>query len=365
MGELDRYPESASWLTLTYASGLKLGRVKAIVTAWCLEGGQPLAALFELSRDELTGRLGISVEEADLVVAAAELIPEQATWLAQLERNGTELITRADARYPRALVRWLPMALQPLLLFCQGDPEMLSRPSAALVGGPDAYEEMIGLARDLAALLAEEGLVVVSGLGKGVGQAAFDATLASEGGQAAAVLPMGIDTFQAVPGTPGEASTAAEQGRVLLLSPFHPQARFAEAHAIARNKLVVGLVDGLFVVAAAEGDVTYETAAEALRLGKAVYVWDTDLAGNHSLIQAGALPIVSASDVLDAVEAVVATALGGMESAETPPASVLPPATQVKDAEVPYDSEAVLDLLAKAGKVPEALARRLREELED
>jgi DNA processing protein len=263
------------------------------------------------------------------------------------------------------------MALQPLLLFCQGDPEMLSRPSAALVGGQDADEEMVGFARDLATLLAEEGLVVVSGLGKGVGQAAFDAALASDGGQAAAVLPVGIDTFQAIPGASGELSTSAEQGRVLLLSPFHPQARFAEAHAIARNKLIVGLVEGLFVVAAAEGDVAYEAAGEALRLGKAVYVWDVDAAvgpavsGNHSLIQAGALPIVSASDVLDAVEAVVATALEEMESAESPPASALPPATQVKDAEVPYDSQTVLDLLTGAGKVPDALARRLRKELED
>lgn len=365
------YPESASWLTLTYASGLKLGRVKAIVAAWCLEGEQRLAALFELSPAELANRLGISAEEADLVITAADLIPERAAWLAQLERNGTQLITRTDARYPRALVRCLPLALQPLLLFCQGDLGMLSRPSAALVGARNADEEMVGLARDLATLLAEEGLVVVSGLGRGVGQAAFDAALASEGGQAAAVLPMGIDTFQAMPGAPGQVSAFAEQGRALVLSPFHPQARFAEAHAIARNKLIVGLVDGVFVVAAAEGDVAYETADEALRLGKAVYVWDVDaavgpaVAGNSLLIQAGALPIVSESDVLDAVEAVVITALEGIESVEPPPASARPPATQVKDAEAPYDPQAVLDLLTRAGKVPEALARRLQEELED
>jgi hypothetical protein len=37
----------------------------------------------------------------------------------------------------------------------------------------------------------------------------------------------------------------------------------------------------------------------------------------------------------------------------------------VREAEVPYDSKAVLDLLTKAGKVPDALARRLRKELED
>ncbi len=89
------------------------------------------------------------------------------------------------------------------------------------------------------------------------------------------------------------------------------------------------------------------------------------VAGNQALIQAGALPIANVPDILEAVEVVVVTALERMEKAEQPPTT--PPSTlnQVKEAEVPYDSQAVLDLLSKTGRVPEALARRLRTGAED
>jgi len=367
-------PEAASWLALVYASGLKLGRIKGIVAAWCLEGKQPLAGLFELSPAEMTARLDIPAEEAEQVIATARLIPQQATCLAQLERDGIQLITRADPNYPRTLVRWLPVAMQPLLLYCQGDPMMLSRPSVALMGGRDTDEEIVGLSRDWTTLLAEEGLVVVSGLGKGVGQAAFDAALSSEGGQATVVLPLGINTFRAMPGALGEMSAAAEQGRVLWVSPFHPEARFTESQAIARNKLIVGIAEALFVVATGEEDAVRETADDALRLGKAVYVWDVDpamgpaIAGNHALIQAGALPITSPTDILGAAETVVATTLERLEQEEDMepvPAEPPSPVTQLNDADVPYDSQAVLDLLAKSGRVPETLAKRLRDGPED
>ena len=199
---MDQSPEAAYWLTLAYASGLKLARVKAIVTPWCIEGGQSLAALFELSPAEIAIRIGISDEEGEQVIAAASRVPEQAKWLARLKNDGMQLITRGDPRYPRTLIRRLPLALQPLLLFCQGDIRILNRPSVAVIGTRDADNEEVSLARELTTLLAEEGLVVVSGLGKGVGQAAFEAALSTEEGQATAVLPMGISAFHSVADAP-------------------------------------------------------------------------------------------------------------------------------------------------------------------
>jgi DNA protecting protein DprA len=366
MGRMDQFPEAAYWLTLAYASGLKLARVKAIVNSWCIERGQSLAALFELSPAEMAVRIGISDEEGEQVMAAASRVPEQTKWLARLESDGTQLITRNDPRYPRALVHWLPLVMQPLLLFCQGDISILKRPSVSVIGARDADGEAVSLARELTTLLAEEGLVVVSGLGKGVGQAAFDAALSTEGGQSAAVLPMGIGAFHDIADTPVALNAAAEEGRVLLISPFHPEAKFSEAQAIARNKLIVGLAEAVFVVAAGEEGVARETADEALRLGKTVCVWDMDptlgpaVAGNQALVQTGALPIAGVPDILDALEVIVATALERMEAGEPPPAAPPLSMTQAKETEAPYDSQAVLDLLAKTGRVPEALARRLR-----
>jgi predicted Rossmann fold nucleotide-binding protein DprA/Smf involved in DNA uptake len=366
MGKMEQFSEAACWLALTYASGMKLARVKAIVAAWCLEGGQPLAGLFELSPADLSDRLDISVEEGEQVIAAGARLAEQATWLAQLESESTQLITRADPRYPRALLDWMPVALQPLLLFCRGDLDMLRRPSAAVIGMQDAGTVEIGFARDLATLLAEEGLTVVSGLGKGVGQTAFDAAVASEGGEAVGVLPMGINAFPGVPGIWGRGNAPPEPGQILLVSPFHPEAKFSETQAIARNKLMVGLADAVFVVAAGETGMTREAADEALRLGKTVYVWDKDPAmgpagaGNQPLIQAGGLPFTAVPEILDAVEAIVATALERMEAAEPSPDTQPPLTTQIQETSAAYDSQAVLELLSKTGQVPEVLARRLR-----
>ncbi len=357
-------PEPAFWLALAYASGLKLTRVKAIVTTWCLEGRQPLSALFELPPAEIAARLGLSAEEAGRVTAAAGRVSEQADWLARLADDGVQLVTRADPRYPRALIRSLPPTMQPLLLFCRGDVGVLGQPSAGVIGSQEAGADTVGFARELARLLAEEGLVVVTGLGKGVGQAAFEGALSAEGGRAAAVLPMGIGAFSPAHDT----ATAIERGGVLLLSPFHPEARFTEAQAKARNKLIAGLVDAMFAVAVGERGVARELADEALRLGKAVYVWDVTpevepaAAGNRSLIEAGALPIANLPDIVDAVEAVVETMLDlaaeeeEEEEEETPPA----PALQEEEPEAPFDPQAALELLSKTGQVPETLARRLR-----
>jgi predicted Rossmann fold nucleotide-binding protein DprA/Smf involved in DNA uptake len=261
--------------------------------------------------------------------------------------------------------------MQPLLLFWRGNADILATPSAAVIGATEAGIQAVGLTGDLTTLLAEEGLAVVSGLGKGVGQAALGAALSAEGGQSIGVLPMGIEAFSRLPDRMGAMTDAVQQGRLLLLSPFHPEAKFSEAQAVARNKLLVGLSDALFIVTAGQEGIVRETAEDALRLGKAVYVWDVDAssdptaAGNQDLIQSGGLPITGLADILEAVEAVVTTRLELGEGLQPPPLPPSSPAIQAAETEAPYDPRAVLDLLAKAGRVPEALARRLRQAQED
>jgi predicted Rossmann fold nucleotide-binding protein DprA/Smf involved in DNA uptake len=353
-------PEAAYWLALAYASGLKLAQVKAIVAAWCVEGGRSLGELFE------SGGLDMSADERNGIATATRSLPEQAEKLAHLQSQRAQLVTRADPRYPAVLMRWFPPEMQPLLLFSRGDIGLLSQPSAAVIGSRQAGDEAIRLARELGALLAEEGLAVVSGLGKGVGQAAFEGALGVEGGRSIVVLPMGLQAFTGT-SLSTETTTDVQPVQVLFLSPFHPNAQFSEAQATARNKLMMGLAQAVFVVTAGEEDATYDMAQEALRLGKAVYVWDLDggdepsATGNQALIKAGGLPVTGVPDILDAVEAIVAMALESAEASHPQPH--VPPAqvNQVEEAQAPYDPHAVLDLLSKSGRVPETLARRLRE----
>jgi DNA protecting protein DprA len=352
------FPEAAYWLALAYASGLKLARVKTMVGTWCLEGGQPLSALLGLPAGKMAAQVGLSAEEAGRVAAAAGRVSEQAAWLARLEDDGVQLVTRADPRYPPALTRWLPPALQPLLLFCRGEVGLLNQLAAAVVGAQDARAETADSARELATLLAEEGLVVVGGLGRGVGQAAFDGALAA-GGRTVAILPMGIGALTVPP--------AAGQDGVLLVSPFHPDAKFDKAQALARYKLIAGLAEAIFVVAAGETGGARQAADEALQQGKAVYVWDVDpavepaAAGHSMLVEAGALPIADVPDILDALEAIVAATLepAGEDEPQAVPQPVVQGYEGEEEVEAPFDPQAALDLLSKAGRVPEALRRRL------
>jgi predicted Rossmann fold nucleotide-binding protein DprA/Smf involved in DNA uptake len=230
---------------------------------------------------------------------------------------------------------------------------------AAIVGDREADPLTVEIARDLGALLAEEGVILVSGLSKGVGRAGVDGALSVTGGRAIVVLPLGINTFETDCGL----IQAAEQGRALLLSPFHPDAPFSEANAAARNRLIVGLLDALIVMQAGERGLVRDMADEAVRAGKEVYVWEPDsadggaAAGNQALIEAGGLPVNEMTEVMDIVDGLVELARARRVSLSecATAASDVPDG----DEDGAMDPQTVLDMLSRAGHVPEVLRRRL------
>ena len=341
--------QSAYWLTLTYASGLRLARVKAIVADWCLRGGHPLSDLFELSPADMAARLGLTGEECEAIQTARGHVSRQAVWASDLGSKGVHIITRTAPSYPVALTCCLPLPQQPLLLFFRGDPGVLYQPLVALVGMPDASQAVIETTGELAALLAEEGLVVVSGLSRGVGQAV-------------AVLPMGICALD----EGQEAAVTVERNRALFLSPFHPDAPIDESRARARNRLMAAMVDALVVMTTSQEGLTWEMAEEALFMGKGVYVWDFGSAaepasaGNQAVIKAGAMPTSSLSDVVDFIEAVVEASLEQQAAQESSPAMSPHSPTDGTAAPLdPMDPQTTLNLLSKAGRVPAALIKRL------
>ncbi len=239
---------------------------------------------------------------------------------------------------------------------------MLDQPLVALVGMPDASQAVIESTGQLAALLAEEGLVVVSGLSRGVGRASFDGALSATHGQAVAVLPMGICALD----EGQEAAVTLERNRALFLSPFHPDAPIDESRARARNTLMAAMVDALIVMTTSQEGLTREMAEEALIMGKGVYVWDFGSAaepasaGNQAVIKAGAMPTSSLSDVVDFIQAVVEASLEQQAAQESSPAMSPHSPTDGTAAPLdPMDPQTTLNLLSKAGRVPAALIKRL------
>lgn len=351
--------ETAYWLAMAYASHLPLTRVKTIVAHWCLQQHQPLSRLFTSLPNHTAERLGFTEQDKHGIRTAGARLAQCETWRASLASKGVQVITQAESSYPAALSRYLPAPARPLFLFAQGNPALLSRASVAIVGAQSATPERVTVAHEVAALLAEAGLPVITGLGKGVGRAVADGALSVANGQVVAVLPVGI--YRAL-GLSQALTDAVGQGRALLLSPFHPTVRFTLTRALARDRLMAALADALLIIEATEAGAEREMAEQMLGYNKPVCVWDVGSgdsqtpAGNQALIEAGGLPVSELADVLELVESLQAA-----DIRQTPQASRVPPWPEVRaaEADATFDPDSTLELLTRSGRVPEALMRRL------
>ena len=207
------------------------------------------------------------------------------------------MICFGDPSYPKALYD-LPDA--PPILWAMGDVSLLSRPMVALVGARNASSLGTRMAKSLATGLSEAGYVVASGLARGIDTAAHLAAL-SKG--TLAVMAGGVDVIY-----PTENTTLAEKiaaiGLRLSEQPMGmaPQAR----HFPIRNRIISGLSQAVVVVEAAAKSGSLITARNALDQGRDVFSvpghpFDARAAGCNMLIRDGAILILSAADVLDAV----------------------------------------------------------------
>ncbi len=204
--------------------------------------------------------------------------------LERWSRAGLWVTTRADADYPVRLKRRLREIAPPVLFGC-GDTGILEGRALAVVGSRQAPETDLTFARRLGERAAREGCAIVSGGAKGVDEVAMTGALEA-GGRAVGVLSAGL--LRAC--TSRKYRDHLTAGRLLLLSPFHPEAGFRVANAMQRNKYVYCLADAAVVVHSGTKGGTWNGARENLHRGW-VPLWvkrtdDAD-AGNAALAAAG------------------------------------------------------------------------------
>lgn len=219
---------------------------------------------------------------------------------------GAFLLRADDPCYPARLSD-LPDA--PPLLWCMGDPALLSRPMVALVGARNASSIGLRMARRLAEGLGAAGAVVVSGLARGIDAAAHAAAL---GPGTVAVMAGGVDAVYP-PENADLAAAIAAQG--LRLSERPPGAEARARDFPARNRIVAGLALGVVVVEAAARSGSLLTARDALDLGREVmavpgHPVDPRAGGCNQLIREGATLVRDAEDVLAALGARLADGQG-------------------------------------------------------
>src|SRR5262249_51851510 len=175
--------------------------------------------------------------------------------------------------------------------------------AVAIVGARASTPYGVGVATHLAADLARLGMVVVSGLARGIDGAAHRGALEA-GGMTGAVLPSGLDCV-----TPPHHQSLADRigaaSGTLMTELAAGGPRF-KGEFVRRNRLIAGLCAATVVVEAAEGSGALHTAAFARSLGRAVLAVPGDVdrpasRGTHSLLREGARMCEDAGDVMRAI----------------------------------------------------------------
>lgn len=201
-------------------------------------------------------------------------------------RGGLWVISRGDAEFPKRLRRHLKHATPPLL-YGAGDKALLDLGGLAIIGSRDATESALAYTRAIAARCASEGMAVVSGGARGVDAAAMQGATEA-GGSCIGVLAS--DLFKT--SVNRQNRVGLQGGRLVLVSPFFPEAGFNAGNAMGRNRYIYTLADQALVIdSALRSGGTWEGAIENLKHGWVpMYVRSPgEGAGNAALIAEGGL----------------------------------------------------------------------------
>ena len=221
---------------------------------------------------------------ADLLKRGVQLGFAVESW----NRNGIWVVCRSDPDYPSRLKTHLEEKAPPIL-FGAGEQALLQRGGLAIVGSRDVDAAGESFTKKVAAWCARADLPVVSGGARGVDQIAMHSAL-DAGGCVLGVLADNLLRNSVA----RQARPAIAEGRLLLVSPYHPEARFTAGTALARNKLIYAMTDyGLVVSAQYKRGGTWAGAEEELKrpVPRSVYVRTAgDVpSGNQELLNLGAL----------------------------------------------------------------------------
>ncbi|MCA3246497.1 MAG: DNA-protecting protein DprA [Azospirillum sp.] len=224
----------------------------------------------------------------------------QAEATAELERLAAldaRLICLCEPDYPE-LLRHVEDA--PPVLAVRGHAHLWRKPAVAIVGARNASFNGLRFAEDLARALGEAGLVVVSGLARGIDTAAHKGALATG---TVAAMAGGVDVCYPAENRGLYDAILAAGALISELAPgVQPQAR----HFPRRNRIVAGIAAGTVVVEAALRSGSLITARLAAEQGREVFAvpgspLDPRAKGTNDLLRQGATLVEGAKDILDAL----------------------------------------------------------------
>ena len=307
------------WLALSLTPGLGPAKSKHLV-----EHFGSAEAVFRACLTELEAA-GIQAVSAQSIATgkSAELAREE---IARASAANVTILSVGDPRYPQRLKEIYD---PPLLLYVRGDAELLNKPGVAVIGTRHPTPYGSGMAERLACDLAAQGLVIISGMARGVDTAGHRGAISAKG-KTVAVFGTGVDVIY-----PKENSRLSEQILALggaLVSEF-PLGTFAAPQNFPiRNRIISGMSIGVLVAEAAEYSGTRITARLALEQNRDVFavpgnVTNKNSWGPNTLIKQGAKLVATWEDVWEDLPTELRLALTPAtlnESSATSSASLFP-----------------------------------------
>ena len=335
------------WLALSLTPGVGAGRGRRLVDSF-----GSIDRLFDASLTAL--------EAAGLPAAAAQSIALgkslelASTELDNATESGARIIVPGDAQYPRRL---LEIYDPPLVLYLKGNAEVIDRPGIAIVGTRHPTPYGTGAAERLACDLAARGLVVFSGMARGIDTAAHRGALNGHG-TTVAIWGTGIDEVYPKENRKLADQVLASGGAILTEFPLGTFP--APQNFPIRNRIISGIAIGVLVIEAGEFSGTRVTARCALEQGREVFAVPGNVTnklswGPNTLIKQGAALVATWEDVWEALPTDTRLALippEQPESESTPSASLfqvadLPPAEKRVFALLRSDESTHIDQLVE------------------
>ncbi|WP_336056322.1 DNA-processing protein DprA [Nitratireductor sp. CH_MIT9313-5] len=257
-------------------------------------------------------------------------IPPEAEVVAEIElaqRLGASFIAIGEPEYPPLLTG---IDHPPPIIAARGRLELLREPAFGIVGARNASLAATKLARRFAAELGREGLILVSGLARGIDAAVHQASLATG---TIGVLAGGLDKPYP-PENDALHAALCEEGVVLSEMPFGWSPRSRDFPR--RNRIVAGCSYGLLVVEAAIRSGSLISARLANEMGRLVFAipgspLDPRAAGTNGLIKQGASLVTETRDIVEALAPLIGKLPPNYQGAEEPPDLSSAPAPEDDD----------------------------------
>jgi DNA processing protein len=325
---------SIYWLALSLTPGLGPTRGRKLV-----ERFGNIQEIFHASLTELEAE-NLQAQSAQHIALgkSLELAHDE---FAKAAAAGVQLLCREDAAWPQRLSEIYD---PPLVLYVHGKVEVLSRPGIAVIGTRHPTPYGIGMAERLACDLAARGLVIFSGMARGVDAAGHRGAIKAKGATVA-VFGTGVDVIY-----PRENKRIADgilETGGALVSEFPLETFAAPQNFPIRNRIISGLALGVLVVEAGEYSGTRITARCALEQSREIFavpgnVTSRNSWGPNTLIKQGAKLTATWEDVWEELPAAVKHQL---ESERGPQASEEKPASSLFDEQSSPGEKKILAVL--------------------